>query len=178
MYDNPMNAKGSPSAQIRARRKALGLSLSEVARRAGTSPATLSRYENGWTRFELYTLRKLATALDCDLRLELCPKKPTGAAAPDPDTAIAQLSRLFWDSPLDRTVLTKYPIWVVERILEYGHLTDLHMLQALMGRSRFLEAVAQAYRVSDKTRSFWTQILELEGIQCTNPFSRSTVWNS
>jgi len=78
-HDNSMKRKLTISQQLRRRRKALGLSLSEVARRADTSPATLSRYENGWTRFETYTLRKLAAALESTLRVEFVSLLPSSA---------------------------------------------------------------------------------------------------
>ncbi|MBN1835024.1 MAG: helix-turn-helix domain-containing protein, partial [Spirochaetales bacterium] len=45
------------SETIRRRRRELGLSLSQLARRIRSSPATVHRYESGWHRFELYTLQ-------------------------------------------------------------------------------------------------------------------------
>jgi len=62
-----MSGESTVSAQLRRRRQERGVSLGRLARRANTSVATLSRCENGWTRFELQTLEKLAAALDCRL---------------------------------------------------------------------------------------------------------------
>ncbi len=172
-----MKVKGGISEQLRHRRLALGLSLSEVARRAGTSSATLSRYENGWTRFETYTLRKLALALDCDLQITLCPKprrKPHARSARD---VASRISRLFWDHPLTADDLETHSTWVIERVLEYGGLDDIEMLRDLMGRRAFLNAVASASRMSPRTRKFWQHILEMEGIPCTRKYSRNTAWN-
>ena len=173
-----MTAYHIVSEQLRERRKALGLSLSEVARRAGTSPATLSRYENGWSRFETYTLRKLASALDCELQIALEPKSTDRPAPVDFASAVKHLRRLFWDHPLTEEDLTDYPVWVLERILDHGNLEDVHMLESLMGRTGFLQTAAKAQRVSPRTREFWRQVLELEGIQCTREYSRNTAWNS
>ena len=58
MSDNINVLQGAPvGLQIRALRKERGWSLAELARRAGTSAPTLHRYESGWERFELATLR-------------------------------------------------------------------------------------------------------------------------
>jgi transcriptional regulator with XRE-family HTH domain len=177
MYDNSVKSKTPISKQLRQRRRELGLSLSEVARRAGTSAATLSRYENGWTRFESYTLRKLATALGCELSIKLRPRGTPHASRPATNTAAKRLRRLFWDHRLVASDFSRYPVWVVERVLEYGNLSDIRTLTALMGRSRFLHTVADATRVSARTRCFWRQILEQEGIPCTKKRFRSTPWN-
>lgn len=178
MHDNSMKKIQSISDQLRRRRSQLALSLSDVARRAGTSPATLSRYEHGWTRFETYTLRKLAAALGCELRIEFIPRTAQGMTASRRSAAKARLKRLFWDHPLEAGDLETYSVWVVERVLEFGNLADVRALRDLMGRDAFLKAVQAARRVSSRTRNFWCQVLDLEGIPCTKKCSRNTVWNS
>ncbi len=178
IHDNEVNVSDTVSEQLKRRRQALGLSLSDVARRVGTSPATLSRYEHGWTRFETYTLRKLAVALGCELSIRLLPKTDAAPAQSGAADGFAHLKRLFWDHPLAEQDLEAHPVWVVERILEYGTLEDIHALQRIMGRARFLRTVAQADRVSPRTRNFWRQILATEGMSCTRKYSRNTAWNS
>lgn len=178
MHDNSMSDVVGISEQLKQRRLALGLSLAEVARRAGTSAATLSRYENGWSRFETYTLRKLALALNCELEIQFSPKKTSNTPIPTPQDAVDQLARLFWDHSLTTEDLKKYPIWVVERVLEFGSLSDVALLRARMGTQAFLKAVATAQRLSPKTANFWQHILKMEGIRCTKKYSRDTAWNS
>jgi transcriptional regulator with XRE-family HTH domain len=156
----------SISEQLKQRRLDCGLSLSELARRADTSPATLSRYENGWTRFETSTLRKLAMALGCELRVDLVPFEARSPGKMTRTEAIKRLQRLFWDSDLNEDELENHPVWVVERMLEYGNLEDTMILQVLMGRHRFLETVSLS-RLSPKTREFWNQMLKKEGMPCT-----------
>lgn len=177
MHDNGMSTRSSMSEQLRRRRLALGLSLSEVARRAGTSAATLSRYEHGWTRFETYTLRKLALALDSELEITLSPKVRRTPPTRTPREVTAQISRLFWDHPLAVGDLEAHPVWVAERVLEYGTLADIDMLRDLMGRPAFLAAAASAHRVSPRTRNFWQHMLKMEGVSCTKKYSRNTAWN-
>ena len=175
MYDNNMTGE-SLSCQLRSRRRQLGLSLAEIARRAGTSAPTLSRYENGWDRFEVGTLRKLADALDAELLIELRPRKITRLARTHRSRAIRRLARLFWDHKLTESDFSIYPVWIVERVLEYGDLDDLRTVRRLFGSGGFIDAVARARFASPKTRNFWDQILKLEGRSCTRKFSRSAVW--
>jgi transcriptional regulator with XRE-family HTH domain len=166
IYDNNVSELETASTQIKARREALGLTLAEVARRADTSPATLSRYEGGWTRFEVYTLRKLATALGCELVIAFQPKVGP-LDRPSTSEVVRRLRRLFWDVRLEVNHLETNPLWVVERVLELGDLDDVRQLVGLMGRESFLQHVREARFSSEKTRVFWQQILAREGVPCT-----------
>lgn len=167
----------SISEQLRQRRKELGLSLSDVARRAGTSPATISRYESGWDRFEVYTLQKLASSLACRLEISLEPLEEP-ASTPSAETVVERLSRLFWDKELTVSDLAEYPSWVVGRVLEYGALDDVRLLIRFIGREEFLHTVCEVRFSSRRTECFWKRILEREGIECTKKFSRNTATGS
>ena len=164
------------SSQLKNRRKELGLSLCEVARRADTSAASLSRYENGWNRFEVYTLKKLASALGCRLRITLEPDL-TAEEPVSKLTAVPKLKRLFWDRKLGVSDLENHPLWVMERVLEFGSLEDVKILKSLFGRVRFLELVQQARLNSSRTRAFWQKMLEKEGLPCTRKSFPSTADN-
>ena len=152
----------SISEQLRARRKELGWSLAETARRAGTSAASLSRYEHAWTRFEMKTLRKLASALNCRVRVSLEPAARPSIDAVADEELVKQLQRLFWDVPFTPDALKAYPSWAVERVLEFGQLADVQALAGWMGRESFLDAAAVTHRMSPRTRALWTQILAME----------------
>jgi transcriptional regulator with XRE-family HTH domain len=161
-----MNRPWDISMQLAARRKEVGLSLSQLARRADTSPATLSRYEGGWARFEVYTLQKLATALGCRLVVRLEPKGSKSGRVKVSE-AVGRLGRLFWDQKLTAQHLKEHPLWVVGRVLEYGNLDDVRLLVRLLGREAFLRHVGQVRFETEKTRDFWQKILDREGIPCT-----------
>ena len=173
-----MKTASDISLQLRERRRERGLTLSQLARRANTSSATLSRYENGWARFELYTLRKLATALGCRLKITLEPIV-TPRSRPSRSQVVEQLGRLFWDSQLMPEHLQAHTVWVIERTLEYGSLDDVRLLACWLGREEFLNCVSEARFSSARTQAFWKQILEREGRKCTRRFSRdqaATSW--
>ena len=164
----------SISEKLKNRRLELGLSLKQLARRANTSVATLSRYENGWQRFEMYTLRKLATALECRLTVNLEPLKAT-APRSHKNWGLRELRRLFWDRRLREQDLKDFPLWVLERVLEYGSLEDVRFLTLRMGHKKFLENVSRVKFKSSRTENFWRIILQREGISCTKKFSRKEV---
>jgi transcriptional regulator with XRE-family HTH domain len=160
---------------LKRRRQELGLSLAKLAGRVRTSAATISRYENGWHRFEMYTLQKLASGLGCRLVIGLEPLVAHGAKEGRP-TAIARLRRLFWDTPLRPTHLRDYPTWVMRRVLEYGGLPDIRALLRLLGRNEFLRLAAGMRFSSEKTGRFWAAMLAQEGVKCkTKPFPRAAM---
>jgi transcriptional regulator with XRE-family HTH domain len=168
------------SMQLAARRREIGLSLSQLARRADTSPATLSRYEGGWARFEVYTLRKLATALGCRLVVRLEPKRSKSGRVKVSE-AIGRLGRLCWDQKLTARHLKDHPLWLVGRVLEFGNLDDVKLLVRLMGRDAFLRHVSEVRFETEKTRDFWQKILDREGISCTKESFRreaGSFWRS
>jgi len=137
----------------------------------------LSRYENGWQRFEVQTLRKIARALGCRLRIELEPTS-TPAEIPDRNRITGQLKRLFWDRPLASSDIDEFPRWVVQRVLEMGTMQDVQMLVAFMQKKRFLEVVSQIQFSSARTESFWKLMLKKENQTCTRKFYRETAKHS
>lgn len=181
IYDNDVNESWHLSKQLAERRSELGLSLSQLARRADTSAATLSRYESGWTRFEVYTLHKLATALGCRLVIRLEPKARRSQSV-SPSEVVRQLERLFWDQDLSVQQLRLYPSWVIRRVLEYGSLKDVQVLMQWLGRDEFLRLVSELRFETEKTRVFWRQMLGREGVTpCTNESFRreaASFWRS
>jgi len=175
-----MESTTAISGQLRQQRHDLGLSQTQLARRADTSVPTVSRYENGWTRFEVATLQKLATALGCELVVRLEPKT-TQHDRPTTAEVVEQLDRLFWDTRLETSHLVENTLWVIERVVEFGGLDDVRMLTAHLGRAEFCRLVGGARLESVRTRAFWRQMLEKEGMECTRRFSRegaASSWRS
>jgi len=170
IYDNTMSSSQDLSSQLRSRRESLGLTLAQVARRAGTSVTALCRYEKGWARFEISTLRKLAASLSCRLKIELVPVPQP--ACPGFDRGIRRLRRLFWDRSLSADDLERHPRWVVGRIVEYGDIADVRFLAGVMGVKRFLQLTESVRFSSRRAERFWELIRTMEGIACTRKRSR------
>jgi transcriptional regulator with XRE-family HTH domain len=161
----------SISADLRRLRQARGMSLSRLARLAGTSAATVSRYESGWSRFELATLRRLATALG--YRLEIGWKTLDAEAPVDSAADLVQrLARLFWDHPLETEDLERYTQWVVARVIQYGKVADIRALSMFLGRERFLTIVSELRMPTAKMQGFWLPLIRREGMSCTKKLFR------
>ncbi|MFQ5718586.1 MAG: helix-turn-helix domain-containing protein [Acidobacteriota bacterium] len=162
MYDKAGRTEPRPiGVQIRSMRVARGWSLAELARRVGTSAPTLHRYEGGWDRFQLTTLRKIASALGARLEVNLIPERGTERepARPSVGRLLQLISPLFWDRRLHASDLERYQDWVVERVLMFGN------WEQVMAMRRFYDdaAVARAIKrrgVDAKTRCFWTTVLD------------------
>jgi transcriptional regulator with XRE-family HTH domain len=60
--------------QVADRRRALGLSQTELAELTGTTQSAIARLESGGRPPRIDTLMRIANALDCELRVELRPR--------------------------------------------------------------------------------------------------------
>ena len=170
MSDNILTEKLPPIGfQIRTLRKERGWSLAELARRAGTSAPTLHRYESGWERFELATLRRLAAALGVSLNVSLGPAR---RERPEPTASRAQLARLlralFWDRPLKPQDIDDYPHWVLRRVLMYGNRRQVEASRRFYGDDAIRAAVAHR-ETDERTRNYWSLILGSEAIDPQSP---------
>lgn len=146
--------------QIQALRKRREWSLAELAQRAGTSAPTLHRYESGWEKFELATLRRLAAALGVRLNVSLVPvRKLERQSGLSREQLVRLLNPLFWDRPLEPQDIDEYPLWVLRRVLMYGDLDQVESSRRFFGDGAVREAAAHR-EVDDRTRNYWSLILE------------------
>ena len=67
---------------------------------------------------------------------------------------------------------------MVERVLEYGNLNDVRILADFIGRDVLLRLAREARFSSERTRKFWQQVLEREGMTCTRKLSRDAAASS
>lgn len=156
MNDNLPEALGRQIRRLRAQR---GWTLAELAHRAGTSAPTLHRYENGWYRFELETLRKIAAALEVRLDVRLVPApRRTGTRRPTASGLVEALAPLFWEHALRVEELAQYPGWVLERVLTAGDRTQVQAARAYFGDAA-VRAAVERRGVDRRTRAYWREIL-------------------
>ncbi len=150
--------------QIRSIRKKMGLSLQELARKAGTSAPTMHRYEGSWDGYTFSTLRKIAEALDADLEIRFLPHSHvegywlTSRKRPSCRHLLEKVQNLFWDKRLTEEDLGTHPLWVLKRILMEGSLDQIKMAVAYYGLERIAE-VMKGKGIDAKTRSFWELVL-------------------
>lgn len=137
---------------------ARGLTLSELARRVGTSAPTLHRYESGWDRFEVATLRRIAAALGARLEIRLVASPPAPTEAPSRRELVRSWAPLFWNHRLRVSDLERHPTFVVERVLTSGSLEQVRQARAFFGDDVLRKAVARR-GIDPRTREYWTLIL-------------------
>ncbi len=163
MSDNIVDSNIPPppiSAQIRSLRKARRWSLDELARRAGTSAPTVHRYESGWDRFEIGTLRKLAAALGASLEVRLRPRESDRRDAMPTPGELARLIRpLFWDAQLKESDLTEHTSWILRRVLSFGNAKTVAAVRAFFGDEAIRDAVRRR-GIDARTRNYWKLILD------------------
>ena len=146
--------------QIRRLRQERGWTLAELARRAGTSGPTLHRYENGWDRFEVDTLRRIGAALGArlEIRMVSAAGRSAGARRPSRKELVRKLAPLFWDRKLRESDLAEHAGWLLERVLTSGNQGQVLAARAYFGD----EAVRRAAKrrgVDPRTRGYWRLIL-------------------
>ena len=147
--------------QIRSLRQARRWSLAELARRAGTSAPAIHRYENGWDRFELDTLRRIGAALDARVEVRLVPAAPAGTSPQrswSPPAIVKLLAPLFWDRRLQESDLDEHAGWVLERVLTTGNRAQVAAARSFFGDAAVLRATGRR-GVDARTRRFWHLIL-------------------
>jgi len=77
----------------------------------------MHRYETGWDRFELNTLRKIAAALGASIEVRLIPDpKRDSSARATRDEVLELVASLFWDRELEGADLDNHPDWVLARV--------------------------------------------------------------
>ncbi|MGD8362939.1 MAG: helix-turn-helix transcriptional regulator [Gemmatimonadota bacterium] len=160
MHDNATSdSLAAIGDQIRRLRKAKGLTLAGLAELAGTSAPAMHRYENGWDRFELTTLRKIASALGARLEVRLVQDSELDLSLPhDRSGLLALLAPLFWDHELEEADLDRYPSWVLGRVLMFGDVPQVRASRAFYGDEAIKEAI-QRREIDARTRNYWNLTL-------------------
>ncbi len=127
---------------------------------AGTSTPTMHRYEGGWDRFELSTLRRIAAALGADLEVRLVPNpQHPPLVERDPEEILTLAAPLFWDRKLLAADLDTHPGWVLGRVLMFGSRPQVRAVRRYHGDSAILKAIS-GREIDPRTRNYWELILE------------------
>ncbi len=78
LVDEPEPLFKAIAAQVSERRRALSLSQRELADLCGTTQSAVARLERGHRPPRIDTLMRIASALDCELVVELRPRTKQG----------------------------------------------------------------------------------------------------
>lgn len=134
------------------------MTLQQLADKAGTSASALHRYETGWDRFQVATLRRIATALGAHLDVRLIAGNPPTFERPSATSLIEQLSPLFWDKRLTTNDLNSYPLWVLSRVLMFGNADQARAARSFFGDGPIRDAIGQR-GMDVRTRAYWNLLL-------------------
>jgi len=161
MYDKKLSNSPSPiGAQIRRLREDRGLTLSALARLAGTSVPAMHRYESGWNRFELNTLRKIAAALGAALEVRLVPSPESAPSSrPSQQALLTLVAPLFWDREIEASDLEDYPSWVLGRVLMFGNEAQVAAARRYFGDETLRKTIG-GREIDPRTRNYWRVIME------------------
>jgi hypothetical protein len=120
----------------------------------------MHRYEGGWDRFELGTLRKIANALDATLEVRLIPSPGTRRPpTPEQHDVFLLVAPLFWDHELTRSDLEEHSEWVLGRILMFGSQHQVRAARDHFGDDAIRRAL-QRRGIDSRTLNYWRLILE------------------
>lgn len=115
------------SGWVRAIRESLGMSVSALARKLGVTPANIAKLEKAEAeeKITLASLRKLASALDCELQYALVPRKSLEEILEDRATLVARErlrpishSMSLEDQSLDKSASEKQLQLLAKEILD------------------------------------------------------------
>lgn len=144
--------------QIRQLRERRGMTLQQLADRAGTSASALHRYEAGWDRFEVATLRRIATALGAYLDVRLIAGESPETEKPGAASLVDKIGPLFWDKQITVDDLTSFPLWVLCRVLAFGNADQMRSARSYFGDALIRDAVRQR-GMDARTRAYWNLVL-------------------
>jgi hypothetical protein len=87
---------------------------------------------------------------------------------PDQGRLPPSTHRYFWDIDPTTLVVGEYPVYVTERLLEYGDLEAVHWLLRRFSRNEIVNVLRHTRRVSPFSANFWALYFDLdrEEVRC------------
>ena len=134
------------------------MTLQQLAAKAGTSASALHRYETGWDRFEVATLRRIAMALGAHLEIRLVAGESKTDEKPSTASLVAVLEPLFWDRRLVADDLESHPVWVLSRVLALGNADQVRLARSFFGDGAIRDAINRR-GMDARTRRYWNLVL-------------------
>jgi len=76
--------------------------------------------------------------------------------------------RYFWDINPANLDVSKYPRYVIERLLEYGDLPSVRWMERRFSREEIVEVLKTSRRLSARSANFWALYfcLPVEEVRC------------
>ena len=80
------------------------------------------------------------------------------------------LKQYFWDVDFEKLDYTKYPKYVIIRILEYGNEKAISWMKNIFSRRDIVDALISTRELTEKSANFWAVVLDVkkEKVKCLN----------
>lgn len=87
-----------------------------------------------------------------------------------PKKAPLFLKQYFWDIDFDKFDYISYPIFAIERILEYGNESAIAWMMKSFSRTQIIDTLKKTRQLTQKSANFWAFILgvEKDKVKCLN----------
>ena len=90
--------------------------------------------------------------------------------------------RYFWDINPASLDVSKYPRYVIERLLEYGDFPSVRWMERRFSCEEIVEVLKTSRSISRKSANFWLNVLEVSGkeVRCMSKAFQEKyrqVWN-
>ena len=86
------------------------------------------------------------------------------------------LKQFFWDTNFNNLDYKKHPIYIIERLLEFGDEKAVRWVWQTFSKKQIRETVCTSRVISKKTASFWSLISDIpeREIRCLQPDFQKT----
>lgn len=70
--------------------------------------------------------------------------------------------KYFWDCDFNELSVDKYPKFIIERILNYGTLSDIEWIKRSVSEAYFKKIATESRRLDKRTLNYWKTIYAKE----------------
>lgn len=91
------------------------------------------------------------------------------------------LKPIFWDTDFEKLDFKKHSFYVIERILEYGDIPQIRLMQKMYPPSEIKAVVLKSRNLTQKSANFWADYYQLpkERVRCLSKSFlkiRKSIW--
>lgn len=92
-----------------------------------------------------------------------------------PTTIPEKIKSLLWDSKIEDISLTNNAQYIIERVLEYGDLSEDKWMIETFSKDAIIKTITESKRLSAKTANYYAHIYNINPVQIEclrNPYTQ------